>query len=183
MEKKAIAYTADIILGNTGTIIERALEKKRIEEYAKENHITIVAWFEEEAYEENPFARPKLKEALAYHEPYDVVLVERVWTISRKWKEVRGVMEAWEAKKARVECATTMWDCVSMMARNHYRPADKRMALPTWAVEGEKKAAAGINLVETYGRCAHKERAPLMAPSGRKAAVRKPAALAFEKTA
>jgi hypothetical protein len=183
MEKKAIAYTSDIILGNTGLVIERALEKKRIEEYAKENNITIVAWFEEEAYEESPLARPKLKEALAYKEPYDVVLIERVWAISRKWTEVLGVIKAWEAKNARLECATTMWDCVSMMARNHYRPAEKRMALPGCALEGEERTAASINLVETYGRAAHKERALVVAPSAKKAAIRKPALLSFEKTA
>jgi hypothetical protein len=180
MEKRAIAYTADIILGNTGMVIDRASEKKRIEEYAKENNITIVAWFEEVAYEENPLARPMLKEALAYNEPYEMVLVERVWTISRKWSELRSVIEAWRAKKVRLECATTMWDCVSMMARNHYRPAERRMALPRCLSEGEKKVAS-INLAETYGRAAHKERVAGTTARGKKAAISKPAELAFEK--
>jgi hypothetical protein len=179
MEKKAIAYTADIVLGNTGMVIERALERKRIEEYAKDNNITIVAWFEEEACEENLSARPKLTEALAYHERYDVVLLERVWAISRKWREVRSVIEAFEAKKVHVEYATTMWDCVSMMARHYFRPAVRRAEPRAYALEGEKKASASINLVELYGRWAHKKRSELAALSGKKAAIRKPAVLAF----
>jgi len=175
MEKKAIAYITNIALGNTGIVIEPAFEKARIEEYAKENGIEIVAWFEEAGNEENPMARPKLKEAMAYGEPHELVLMERVWAISRKWKEVRGVMEAFEAKGAHLECATRLWDCTSMMARHYNRPTWKRLAC---AMSGECKS---VNLVETYGREAREARA--WAKAGKKAAIRKPAHLAFAKEA
>jgi len=177
MEKKAIAYTTDIILGNTGMVIDRASERKRIEEYAKENGITIVAWFEEEVYEENPTARPKLNAALACTEPHELVLVERVWAISRKWKEIQGVIKLFETKNARVESTTTLWDCVSMMARNHYRTTG-RVAC---AVEDDNHVPESINLVETYGRATRKERTLVLAAEGQKASVRKPAHLAFQK--
>jgi hypothetical protein len=180
MEKKAIAYTTNIVLGNTGMVIEPALQKERIEEYAKENGITIVAWFEEEGYGETPMARPKLREALAYNEPYELVLMERVWAISRKWKEVRGVIELFEAKKASVECATRLWDCVSMMARHYNRPTSRHVAC---ALEGESRVPGSINLVETYGREARKERRALVLAGGNTAATRKPAHMAFEKAA
>jgi hypothetical protein len=167
MEKKAIAYTTNINVGNTGLVIERALERKRIEEYAKENGMTIVAWFEEEGYEENPMARPKLREALACTEPHEVVLMERAWAISRKWREIRGVMKALEAKNVRLECATRLWDCVSIMARHYYR-AGGRAVCPL-----EANRARSINLVETYGR----EARVVLATGHRK--IRKPAHLAF----
>lgn len=170
MEKKAIAYTTNIVLGNTGLVIERALERKRIEEYAKENGITIVAWFEEEVYEENPMARPKLNEALACTEPHELVLMERVWAISRRWREIRAVMNLFEAKNARVECATRLWDCISMMARHYYR-ANGRVACP---LEAKNRIPGSINLVETYGR-----KARLVFANGKRPSVRRPAHLAF----
>jgi hypothetical protein len=176
MEKKAIAYTSNIVLGNTGMVIPSALEKARIEEYAKENGIKIVAWFEEEGCEENLMARPKLKEALAYNEPYELVLMERVWAISRRWREVRRVIERFEAKKAKVECVTRLWDCVSMMARHYNRLGWRNVVC---ALEGEPRS---INLVETYGREARNTRALVWAAEG-KASVRRPAHLAFEKAA
>jgi len=152
MEKKAIAYTSDIILGNTGEVIEREFQKKRIEEYAKENHITIAAWFEEEAYNDTLFARPKIRELVAYKEPYDLVLVERTWALSRRWTEIKAFIKVLEANNGRMECATTLWDCVSQMARNYYRPAGKRVEMAACALEAQEAAApASINLVGRTG--------------------------------
>lgn len=183
MEKKAIAYTSDIILGNTGEIIERDFQKKRIEEYAKENDIKVVAWFEDDIYNENPIARSQVQALAAYKEPYDLVLVERTWAISRKWKEIRAFMELVDNKKARMEATTTLWDCVSQMARNYYRPTRKGVEIPACALEGE--APASINLVETYGRAAAKNADRIanavVEPNRSKAKVRRPNQLAFDR--
>jgi hypothetical protein len=185
MEKKAIAYTSDIILGNTGEIIERDFQKKRIEEYAKENNIKVVAWFEDDVYNENPIARPKVQALAAFKEPYDLVLVERTWAISRKWKEIRAFMELVANKNARMEATTTLWDCVSQMARNYYRPARKGMVVPACALEAEEGAPASINLVETYGRAAAKNGGRfvnvVVEPTRAKAKVRRPNQLAFDR--
>jgi hypothetical protein len=185
MEKKAIAYTSDIILGNTGEIIERDFQKKRIEEYAKENNIKVVAWFEDDVYNENPIARPQVQALAACKEPYDLVLVERTWAISRKWKEIKAFMELVDNKKARMEATTTLWDCVSQMARNYYRPSRKGMEMAVCAIEAEDGAPASINLVETYGRAAAKnaERFAHAAiePKRSHAKVRRPNQLAFDR--
>jgi hypothetical protein len=154
MEKRAIAYTSDIMLGNSGEIIDRSFQRKRIEQYAKENTVNIVAWFEDEVYDEL-FARPKINELLAYAEPYDLLLVERTWAISRKWLELRALIKALEPKKVRLEATTTLWDCVSQMARDFYRPAGKRNPLPVCVPNAEEEGRpTSINLVETYGRTA-----------------------------
>jgi hypothetical protein len=185
MEKKAIAYTSDIMLGNTGEIIERAFQRKRIEEYAKENDIKVVAWFEDETYNENLFSRPKIKELVAYTESYDLVLVERTWAISRKWKEVRSLMRVLENKKARMEATTTLWDCISQMARNYYRPLRHAGELPACALEAEEGTPTSINLVETYGRAAAKNEGRyvnvVVEPNRSKVKVRRPSQLAFER--
>jgi hypothetical protein len=183
MEKKAIAYTSDIILGNTGLVIERAFQKKRIEEYAKENNIEIVAWFEEEAYHENPFDRPKIQAIMGYKEPYDLLLVERTWAISRRWREVRALLKATENKKARVEATTTLWDCVSQMARTYYRPNRRGAEMPTCMLEANEGAPTSINLVETYGRAASKNAGRFVhvaVEPNRTHKVRRPSQLAFE---
>ncbi|MBN1656252.1 MAG: recombinase family protein [Deltaproteobacteria bacterium] len=186
MTKRAIAYTSDIILGNTGEIIERAFQRKRIEQYAAENGVEIVAWFEDEAYNENIFARPRVKEMLEYREPYELVLVERTWAISRKWKEIRAMMQVLESKHARVEATTTLWDCVSQMARNYYRPAQRKVESPSYALEAEReRESATIDLVKTYGRQGGKavDRYVnvIVKPGAVKPKVRRPNRLAFQR--
>jgi hypothetical protein len=161
MEKKAIAYTAEIVLENTGLVIEPVFQKERIEKYAKENNIVIVAWFEEAGRHENLLGRPKIKEMVAYKEPYELVLVERTWAFSRRWREIKALMRELEHKGAKLEATTKMWDCISQMARAYYRPGHK---MPACAVAAEQ--AKSINLVETYGPATIK--------------IKRPARLAFE---
>jgi hypothetical protein len=185
MEKKAIAYTSDVILGNSGEIIERVFQRKRIEEYAKENNIKVVDWFEDEAYNENLFARPNIQALIACKEAYDVVLVERTWALSRRWKEIRAFMKVLEDKKVRLEATTTLWDCVSQMARSYYRPLRHPAGRPTCSLVETEGAAESINLVETYGRAATKNDRyvnVVVAPDHEKVRVRRPAQLAFEHT-
>jgi hypothetical protein len=184
MEKRAIAYTSDIILGNSGEIIESAFQKKRIEEYAKENNIKVVAWFEDEAYNENLVARPEIQSLIAYEDPYELVLVERTWALSRRWKEIRALMNVLDNKKVRIEATTTLWDCVSQMARSYYRPLRHPGEMPTCALAEEEGAPTSVNLVETYGRSAAINRGRqaevVKAPAHTKVKVRRPAQLAFE---
>lgn len=187
MKKRAVAYTSDIILGNTGEIIERKFQRERIEAYAKESQIEIVAWFEDAMYSENLYTRPKVREMLSYTEPYELVLVERTWAISRKWKEVRTLLKVLEFKNVQMEAATTLWDCVSQMTRNYYRPARRKAELPVCVVDAPKtEVAATINLVETYGRSKSKNRdryANIIVRHHRpKNAVRRPQHLVFQKT-
>jgi hypothetical protein len=184
MGKKAIAYTSDIIVGNTGVIIERAFQKKRIEEYAKENNIEIVAWFEDEVYDEELFSRPKIQALAAYAKPYDTVLVERTWALSRSWKEINAFIELLDTKKARMEATTTLWDCISQMARNYYRPNRRVGEIPVCALEAADAPRASINLVETYGRAAaKKDRHVEVAVDANQATskVRRPDQLAFDR--
>jgi len=149
MEKKAIAYVADIVLGNTGEIIDRAFQKERIEKYAKDNDITIVRWFEDGVYEENPLYRPHMKEMIECKEPCAYLLVERTWTISRRWSELKDFIKLMEDKKIRIDTVTTLWDCVSQMARNYYR---KPNTVAVCSLKVEPCEATSVNLGEEYGR-------------------------------
>ena len=187
MTKRAIAYISDIILGNTGVIIEREFQSERIKAYAKENEIEVVAWFEDATYSENLFTRPKVGEMLRYTEPYEMVLVERTWAISRKWREVRTLLRILETKKVQMKAATTLWDCVSQMTRNYYRPARRKVESPVCVVDARTtEEPAAINLVEAYGRSRRKNKDKyaniIVRHSHRKNTVRRPQHLVFQKT-
>jgi len=117
---KAIAYTSDVILGRTGEVIGRAHQKELIERHAADNGIEIVAWFEDEMYSEDVMSRSGIQKLLANKDTVDLVLVERVWSLSRDMKVLEPFMDAIERKGAKLESATYMWDCVSQMCRRRF---------------------------------------------------------------
>ena len=121
MAKKAMAYASDIVLGQTGEVIGRREQKELIRRYAEENGIEIVAWFEDEIYEEDVLARPGIRRLLASDNGCDCLLVERVWCLSRSPNEVRRFLKELDRQGARLESATVLWDCTSQMARWYYR--------------------------------------------------------------
>lgn len=132
MAKKAMAYSSDIVLGRTGEVVGRREQKELIRQYAEENDIEIVAWFEDEIYEEDVLARPGIQGLLASDTGCDCVLVERVWSLSRSPKEVRRFLKELDRQGARLESATVLWDCTSQMARWYYRgdPMSRRSRRP-----------------------------------------------------
>ena len=115
--KKAIAYTSDIIAGRSGEVINRAYQKELISQFAKENGIEVVAWFEDEGYNEEILTRPGIKAMLAYKNPYDMVLVERVWALSRNIGMLSGFIKVLVEKKAMLAAAIYLWDAASQMVR------------------------------------------------------------------
>jgi len=143
--RKAIAYVSDIILGSSGEVISRESQKEALKAHAVDNGIEIVAWFEDEAYCEELRIRPGISRLLECSEECDCVLVERVWALSRRWKEVQSFLDELSRKGRKLEASTLMWDCVSQAARNFYTrnrlPQCKMMERPAQeAHEGVKVA-------------------------------------------
>jgi DNA invertase Pin-like site-specific DNA recombinase len=120
--KRAIAYTSDIILGRTGEIIKRAYQAELIGKYASDNAVEIVAWFEDEMYNEDLLTRPGIQAMLACKEPYDLVLCERVWALSRSMAVLEPFFRTLEKRGVKLESATTMWDCISQKCRRRFDP-------------------------------------------------------------
>ncbi|MFA5999926.1 MAG: recombinase family protein [Candidatus Paceibacterota bacterium] len=117
---KAIAYTYDVILGKTGDIITKNEQKQAIEAYAKENHIKIIEWIDDEIYNENIMDRPGIQKLLK--SDFDIVLFERIWVLSRRISDLEPFLKEMEKREIRIECATTMWDCVSQIVRRRFTP-------------------------------------------------------------
>ena len=121
--KKAIAYTSDIVLGRTGEVITRSYQAEIIRKHAEEAGIEIVAWFEDEMYNENVLARPGVKSMLAFNEQYDVVLTERAWAFSRSMAVLEEFFKELDRRGKTFHAATTMWDCVSQKVRRRFNPS------------------------------------------------------------
>ncbi|HNR12576.1 MAG TPA: recombinase family protein [Thermodesulfobacteriota bacterium] len=142
--KKAIAYTADIILGNTGEVISRAYQKELIRQYALDNGIDVVAWFEDELYEEEVLKRPGIQAMLTYDGAAEVFLLERVWALSRTMASLRDFFKALTARNLELETATYLWDCTSQMVRRQVTDAatdSGRMAKPMTVTAAASNAA------------------------------------------
>ncbi|HYK89895.1 MAG TPA: recombinase family protein [Acidobacteriota bacterium] len=118
--KKAIAYVSDIILGRTGEVIRRDCQVELISQYAADNDIEIIGWFEDEVYDEDVLMRPGIQGLLGCDRPYEMVLCERVWALSRSMAALEPFFKELERRAVRFECATTMWDCVSQKCRHRY---------------------------------------------------------------
>lgn len=123
MRKKAIAYASDIILGCTGEIIKRSCQVELIRQYAADNDIEIVGWFEDEMYNEDVIMRPGIQALLAFDQPCDLILCERVWALSRSMAVLEPFFKELDRRGLGFESATTMWDCVSQRCRRRFSPA------------------------------------------------------------
>lgn len=128
--KKAIAYVSDIILGRTGEVIKRSCQVELIAQYAGDNDIEIIGWFEDEMYNEDVLMRPGIQALLGYDKPYDMVLCERVWTLSRSMVVLEPFFKELDRRGVRFEAATTMWDCVSQKCRHRFAGPARSMPQP-----------------------------------------------------
>jgi len=121
--KKAVAYASDIILGRTGEVINCAYQKELIRRHAEEAGIEILAWFEDEMYNEDVLMRPGIQALLAFDRPYDLVLCERVWALSRSMAVLEVFFKELDRRGLDFSCATTMWDCTSQKVRRRFSPS------------------------------------------------------------
>ncbi len=128
--KKAVAYVSDIILGRTGEVIKRACQVELIVQYAVDNNIEIIGWFEDEIYDEDVLMRPGIQALLACDRPFDVVICERVWALSRSMAVLEPLFKEFDRRGLKLEAATTMWDCVSQKCRRRFRGSQVKPRAP-----------------------------------------------------
>lgn len=140
MKRKAVAYVSDIILGQTGEVIPCDEQLTRIRARAAADDVELVAVFRDELYEEDPTQRPGLARMCVCKMDVDVVLVDRVWAISRDWRVLRPFLKEMKECGVGLECASLLWDCVSQMTRNFFR--SKPVRLPTCAAPEREKTVA-----------------------------------------
>ncbi len=149
MARRALAYTSDVILGRTGEVISRAAQREAIRRHAAENDIEIAGWFEDEAYNADVLAREGVHRLLDCLAPGDTVLVERVWSLSRRWPVLEPFLAELQRRGARLESAAWLWDCISQRAR-HF--GTERKPAQAWAPEAVPAEAARPVAIEKPDR-------------------------------
>lgn len=131
MTRRALAYVSDVILGTTGDVISRDVQRQAIRRHAAENGIEIAAWFEDEAWSADVMSRAGIRKLLDA-DACDCVLVERVWSLSRNWGVLESFMKQLVRRGMRLESATQLWDCTSQRARHFYSAKKPKRV---WATE------------------------------------------------
>ncbi len=118
---KAIAYVSPISSCTGSGEVCCADQRRRIEEYARQQGIEIIAWFEDEARECSLMDRTGLRAALRFEGPWSSFLVDRCGCLSRSMAALRPLLALLDLRGAKLVAATELWDVVSQKVRSHYR--------------------------------------------------------------
>jgi DNA invertase Pin-like site-specific DNA recombinase len=114
---RAIAYVSDLTLGHSGETLNRRKQIESISKFASEHQIEIVAWFEDETCTDQVLMRPGIQALLACDKPYDLVICERVWALSRSMKALEPFLTELDRRGVGFDCAASMWDVASQQCR------------------------------------------------------------------
>ena len=118
--KKAIGYVCDIPIPGTDLVISKEDQRVRILKYAERENLELITIYEDETFTEDFMNRPGVKKILEYPERFDVLLVERVWCLSRKKKELEPFLKKLDERGVEVVASSYLWDCVSQAVRHRY---------------------------------------------------------------
>jgi len=118
--KRAIGYVCDIPIQKTDEVIKKEDQRARILKYAEKENLEVICIYEDEEFTEDFARRPGIKKVLECAEDFDTVLVERVWCLTRKMKDMKPFLEKLDAKDVQIVSTSYLWDCVSQDVRHRY---------------------------------------------------------------
>ncbi len=121
--RKAVGYVCDIPILGTDLKISKEFQKERIQEYAKRENLELVCVYEDENYREDFINQPGVRDALNCGPTVDTILVERIWCLSRKRKELEPFLKTLDRKRLQLVCSSYLWDCLSQQVRHRYMGA------------------------------------------------------------
>ena len=124
--KRAIGYVCDIPIPKTDMVIGKDDQRARILKYAQQEGIELVSIYDDEEWTENFLTRPGVMRLLACKEDMDLVLVERVWCLSRRMTDLKEFTEKLDTKGWELLTSSYLWDCVSQHVRHHNRVEKKK---------------------------------------------------------
>ena len=111
---KAVIYTATI------KEISQPDQVKAIRAYVDENKIEVIKSFHDIGPTQPISQRSGFACVMSVLEPYDVLLVERVWVMSRSQNELAPILAELKSKNIKLECVSYLWDCVSQSSRRFF---------------------------------------------------------------
>jgi DNA invertase Pin-like site-specific DNA recombinase len=118
--KKAIGYVCDIPIQGTDMVITKEDQRMRLIKFAKKENLELVEICEDDCFTEEFMDRPGVRRMLNCGERYDCLLVERVWCLSRKRKNLDPFLAQLDQRGVEVVASSYLWDCVSQMVRHRY---------------------------------------------------------------
>ena len=143
--KRAIGYVCDIPIPNTDMVISKEDQRIRILKCVEQENLELITICEDEKYTEEFMNRPGVQKILNFRENFDVLLIERVWCMSRKMKELKPFLKKIDAKNVKMVCSSCLWDMTRQQGRHRYmEPLGEKMrkeAKAQAAAKNTKKAA------------------------------------------
>jgi DNA invertase Pin-like site-specific DNA recombinase len=118
--KKAVGYVCDIPIPGTDQVIGKEDQRLRIMKYAQKENLQLVCIYEDDKFTENFNERPGVKKVREHAEPFDLLVVERVWSLSRKRKDLEPFMRELDKKGVEMVASSYLWDCISQQVRHRY---------------------------------------------------------------
>ncbi|MEW6443879.1 MAG: recombinase family protein [bacterium] len=118
--RRAIGYVCEIPIPGTDLAIGRELQKQRLKGYSQWERIDLAEVIEEDAYQKDLMARPGIRKLLNIASSVHAVLVERVWCLSRKRKDLDHFLRALDQKGAVLLASSCLWDSLSQYVRHRY---------------------------------------------------------------
>jgi hypothetical protein len=118
--KKAIGYVCDIPIYGTDMVISKEDQRLRILKYAQNEGLNLIAIYEDNAFDKDFANRPGVRKCLDCQETFDMIIVERVWCLSRIRKELDPFLKKLDEKKVQLLSTSYLWDCVSQHVRHRY---------------------------------------------------------------
>ena len=118
--KKAVGYVCEVRIPGTDLTISKEDQRARILKHVQKENIDLVCIYEDDDPEVEVLDRPGIREVIDREEPFDFLLVERVWAISRKRQALEPLLRILDRRGVEVQASSYLWDCVSQQVRHRY---------------------------------------------------------------
>jgi DNA invertase Pin-like site-specific DNA recombinase len=142
--KKAVGYVCDIPIPGTDMVISKEDQRIRMLKYAEKEGLELACIYEDDQYTEDFMTRPGVQKVLNCKENCGMLLVERVWCLSRKMKDLKPFIAELAKKDWELTSSSYLWDCVSQQVRHRYMGAlaEKQRQAARSKVEANKQGQA-----------------------------------------
>ncbi len=117
---KAIGYVCDIPIPGAGELISKEEQRIRILKHVEKEALELVSIYEDEKHTEDFINRPGVQNVLNCKEDFEVLLVERVWCLSRRMKDLLPFLEKLDSMDVQLVCTSYLWDYASQKVRRRY---------------------------------------------------------------
>lgn len=115
--KRAVGYACGIDLEHEGIFVPAETQKDRIRKLASALNLRLADIYADEDREAEILERPAMKKLLQEENQAGVIILDRIWALSRRREKLQPFLRALGEKGIGLEIATTMMDVASQYVR------------------------------------------------------------------